>query len=168
VVVIFCDQYVKHQPKFLKNLYIDATFRIRDTLDLRLAYTYIQHTGKPLIVLWYGNEVPQQVLQLKDDITIISGGMMPNDKYSSIFWSSKASYEDMKDFLMLKLRNVDVKTILNETKASDVSLVWSNIGEGSLYWFDFNTIKSSNPIINYTQACEYLRNLADALESKEV
>ena len=171
VVVMFCDQYVKHQPKYLKNIFVDATFHIRDTLDLRLAYTYIQHTAKPLIVLWYGNEVPQQVLHIKEDITLITGGMMPTDHYSSIFWYSKAVYDDMKDFLVLRLKNVDVRMILNETKASDVSLVWSCIEDpdkkGSLYWFDFNGVKSSNPQINYTQACEYLRNLADALELRD-
>ena len=169
VVVVFCDQYTKHQPKFLKNMFIDAIFRIRDNQDLRLAYTYIQHTSKPLIILWYGNEVPNQILQSKDDITLISGGLMPKDHYSSIFWHTKVAYEEIKDFISLKL-HVDVKTILNETKASDVSLVWSSIGDpdkkGSLFWFDFNSVKNSN-VINYTQACEYLRNLADALESKE-
>jgi len=169
VVVLFCDQYIKHQPKFLKNMYIDATFRIRDNLDLRLAYTYIQHTSKPLIVLWYGNEVPIQMFGTKDDITLISGGqsqIIHTKEYTSIFWHSKSTYEEMKDILMLKLKNVDVKTILNETKASDVSLMWSSIGD-SLYWFDFNSIKSNNPVINYTQACEYLRHLADALENKD-
>jgi hypothetical protein len=37
-----------------------------------------------------------------------------------------------------------------------------------LYWFDFTSVKSTIPIINYHQAVEYLRNLADALELKEV
>ena len=60
-IVIFTDLFLKHQPKYLKNTYIDATFRIRDNNDLRLAYTFIQHTAKPLIVLWYGNDIPNQV-----------------------------------------------------------------------------------------------------------
>jgi hypothetical protein len=69
------------------------------------------------------------------------------------------------------MKDIDTKTILNEIKASDVSLAWSSVGEsdkrGSLYWFDFNSIKSSQPNINYAQASEYLRNLADALENRD-
>jgi hypothetical protein len=59
---------------------------------------------------------------------------------------------------------MDLKLIIQECKASEVSLVWS---KDSLSWFDFNSVKNSGPHINYTHASEYLRTLADALESKE-
>jgi hypothetical protein len=171
IVVIFSDTFLKHQPKYLKNIYIDAIFRIRETQDLRLAYTYIQNCSKPLIVLWYGYDIPAAIFQSKDDITLIAGGTFPRNDFNSIFWSTKASYDEVSVILGSKMKDIDTKTILNETKASDVSLVWSSIGEsekrGSLYWFDFNSIKSSQPSINYAQASEYLRTLADALESRE-
>ena len=170
-VVVFSDSYLKHQPKFLKNTFLDAVFRVRDTQDLRLAYTFIQHTSKPLIVLWYGNSIPNAIFELKEDITLISGGLMPKHEYNSIFWNTSSSYDDINSIIGLKFKELDIKTILNETKASDVSLTWSSIGDadkrGSLYWFDFNSIKDLTPTINYTQASEYLRSLADALESKE-
>lgn len=170
-VLIFSDSYLKHQPKFLRNIFIEATFRIRDTQDLRLAYTFIQNTSKPLIIIWYGLSIPNVMFETKDDITLISGGLMPKNEYTSIFWNTSSSYDDVNSIVGLKLKDIDVKTILNETKASDVSLAWSSVGDsdkrGSLYWFDLNSIKDIQPSINYDQASEYLRTLADALEMKE-
>ena len=170
-VVIFSDSYLKHQPKFLRNTFIDATFRVRDTQDLRLAYTFIQNTSKPLLIIWYGVSIPNVIFETKDDITLISGGLMPKNEYNSIFWNTTSSYDDVNSIIGLKIKDIDVKTILNETKASDVSLAWSSVGDsdkrGSLYWFDLNSIKDIQPSINYDQASEYLRTLADALEMKE-
>ena len=169
-IVIFTDLFLKHQPKYLKNTYIDAVFRIRDNNDLRLAYTFIQHTAKPLIVLWYGNDIPKQVFN--SDITLITGGLHPNNEYTSLFFSSKVSADEANTLLYNKMKDVDIKGILNELKASEVSLVWhsSEMSDkrGSLYWFDFTSVKSTIPIINYHHAVDYLRNLADALELKEV
>jgi len=170
-VVIFSDSYLKHQPKFLKSAFIDATFRVRDTQDLRLAYTFIQNTSKPLIVIWYGVSIPNAIFELKDDITLITGGLMPKHEYTSIFWNISSSYNDVNSIIGNKMKDADIKTILNETKASDVTLAWSSIGDmdksGSLYWFDLNSIKDIIPSINYAQASEYLRTLADVLEFKE-
>jgi len=171
IVVVFSDTFLKHQPKYLKNTYIDAIFRIRETQDLRLAYTYIQNCSKPLIVLWYGYDIPSPIFQSKDDITLIAGGTYPKNEFSTIFWNTKSSHDEVISILSSKMKDIDTKTILNETKASDVSLAWSSVGEsdkrGSLYWFDFNSIKSYQPNINYAQASEYLRNLADALENRD-
>jgi hypothetical protein len=170
-VVIFSDSYLKHQPKFLRNIFVDAIFRVRDTQDLRLAYTFIQNTSKPLLIIWYGVSIPNVIFETKDDITLISGGLMPKNEYNSIFWNTTSSYDDVNSIIGLKIKDIDVKTILNETKASDVSLAWSSVGDsdkrGSLYWFDLNSIKDIQPSINYDQASEYLRTLADALEMKD-
>ena len=172
IVVIFSDSFLKHQPKFLRNTFIDAVFRIRDNQDLRLAYTFIQHTSKPLIVLWYGSTIPNALFETKDDITLICGGLASKNDYTSIFWNTRSSYDEVVSILGPRLKELDIKTILNETKASEVSLVWSCIGDssknGSLYWFDLNSIKELHPNINYQQASEYLRTLADALETKDL
>lgn len=170
-VIIFSDIYLKHQPKFLRTTFIDAIFRVRDSQDLRLAYTYIQHSSKPLLVLWYGTNIPSALFDLKDDITLLHGGLFPKHEYNSIFWNTKSSYDDVRSTLGIRLKDLDIKPILNETKASDVCLAWSSFGDsmknGSLYWFDLNSIKDVIPSINYAQASEYLRTLADVLESKE-
>jgi hypothetical protein len=166
-VVIFTDVYAKHQPKFLKNTYIDAIFRIRDNQDLRLAYTFIQHTSKPLLVIWYGNDIPAQIFQ--NDITLFTGGLHPKNDYTSVIFNTKTSYEEANSILISRTKATNVRDILNELKGSDLSLVWSSAEDraGSLYWFDYNSIKGTMPSINYAQASDYLRNLADVLESKE-
>lgn len=168
IVTIFSDSFLKHQPKFLRSTFVDATFRVRDTQDLRLAYTFIQNTSKPLIVLWYGSSIPNVLFETKDDITLLVGGLMPKNEYTSIVWNTSSSYDEVHSMIGLKLKDIDIKTILNETKASDVSLVWSSLGDtdkrGSLYWFDLNSGKDLQSSINYTQASEYLRTLADALD----
>ena len=78
VVVIFSDIYVKHNPKWLRNILVDAIYRIKDSKDLQLAYTYIQHCAKPLLIVWYSNEIPQVIFSnlnsTKEDITLITGG----------------------------------------------------------------------------------------------
>ena len=168
-VIIFTDVFIKHQPKFLKDTYIDAVFRIRDNNDLRLAYTFIQHTSKPLLVLWYGTEIPNQIFNT--EITLVTGGLHPKHEFNSIFFHSKVSIDEANHVLHNKVKDVNVKGVLSELKASEVSLVWHSMGmsdkNGSLFWFDFNSVKSVIPIINYHHAVDYLRNLADALEFKE-
>jgi hypothetical protein len=175
-ILVLSDNYVKHNPKFLKNTQFDVIFRIKETRDLQLAYTYIQHCTKPLFVAWYTNDLPQSIFNAlnntKDDITLVAGGVQsPKQQYSSVIWSTKSTYEDVYSFLSLRTMNLDIKTILNETKANDVSLVWCCNGtsdkKGILCWFDFSTTKSMVPSINYSQASYYLRTLADALELKE-
>lgn len=180
LVVIFSDIYVKHHPKWLDHYHVDAQYRIRDNNDLRLAATFIQHTSKPLSIIWYGHDLPMSLFNIwsashhKDDITLITGGStITRADYTSIFWSTKSSYDDIHSVVLYKMgpKNMDLKLIIQECKASEVSLVWSLFGEsdktGSLFWFDFNSVKNTGPHINYTQASEYLRTLADALESKE-
>ena len=183
VVVVFSDIYMKHNPKWLNNYHVDAQFRIRDNNDLRLAATFIQHTSKPICIIWYGNDLPLSLFSIwsatqnKEDITLITGGStISRADYTSIFWSTKSSYDDIYSTIMYKMgplvtKNMDLKLIIQECKASEVSLVWCSFGEsdksGSLFWFDFNSVKNSGPHINYAQASEFLRTLADSLEHKE-
>jgi hypothetical protein len=152
-----------------KHLFGDFTIRyIKDSKDLQLAYTYIQHCAKPLVIIWYSNEIPQAIFSnlnsTKEDITLLTGGTNVRYDYSSIFFTMKTTYEEIYSVLASRLKNIDIKSVLNETKASDVSLVYNS---GSLCWFDYNSIQGIAPIINYKQASDYLRGLADALELKE-
>ena len=175
IIVLFSDIYVKHNPKWLKNIYCDAIFRIKEAKDYQLAYTYIQHTSKPLLILWYCNDIPsiiyQNINNSKVDITLITGGNNIRYDYTSIFFSTKSNYDEVNRILITKVQNIDIKSVFNETKASDVSLVWCSIGEsdkkGSLYWFDYNSIKNNLPNIDFAHAAEYLRSVAYVLENKE-
>ena len=164
VLFIFSDMYVKHTPKWLKNVYYDAIFRTKEARDLQLAYTYIQNCTKPLLIVWYSNEIPQVIYQnirhAKDDITLITGSSsITKQDYTSIFFTTKSTYEEVS--AAIGGTKIDIKSMLTETKASNVSLVWH---EKALYWID---LTSTPPTINYGQASEYLRNLADVLETKD-
>jgi len=175
VVVIFSDAYIKHQPRWCKEIFSDAVFRVRDNQDLRLAATYIQHTSKPLCVIWYSSDIPsvmvQNLLQSKDDITFITGGTnIVKQDYTSVFWNTKTSYDEIYSTAASKmgpemLKELDLKTIVQECKGSGVSLVWSSFREsdkkGALYWYDLQTTSVAIP----PHASDYLRILADALES---
>lgn len=174
VVIIFSDTYIKHQPRWCKTIFSDAIFRIRDNQDLRLAATYIQHTSKPLLVVWYSSDIPsvilQSLLQSKEDITFMTGGTnIVKQDYTSVFWNNTILHDEIYSTLISKmgpemLKELDLKTIVQECKGSGVSLAWSSFREsdkkGALYWYDLPT----NTVAIPPQASEYLRVLADALE----
>ena len=167
VLFIFSDVYVKHTPKWLKNIYYDSIFRVKESKDLQLAYTYIQNCTKPLLIIWYSSEIQtviyQNIRTAKDDITLITGSSAPTKyDYTSIFFTTKSTYEEVSSALGGRT-NVDIRSLLTETKASNVSLVWL-AQEKALYWID---LAATPPTINYGQASEYLRTLPDVLETKE-
>jgi len=164
VLFIFSDIYVKHTPKWLKNIYYDAIFRVKESKDLQLAYTYIQNCTKPLLIIWYSSEIQsviyQNIRNAKDDITLITGSSTPSKyDYTSLFFTTKSTYEEVSS--AIGGTKIDIRSLLTETKASNVSLVWH---EKALYWID---LTPTPPTINYGQASEYLRTLADVLETKE-
>ena len=170
VLFIFSDMYVKHTPKWLKNVYYDAIFRTKEAKDLQMAYNYIQHSTKPILIVWYSSEIPLVILQnikvSKEDITLICGSSStPKYEYTSLFFTTKTTYEELHSVLANRMKDMDIKSLLTETKASNVSLVWNGDDKnGSLYWID---LTPAPPTINYTQASEYLRTLADVLETKD-
>ena len=169
VLFIFSDMYVKHTPKWLKNVYYDAIFRTKEAKDLQMAYNYIQHSTKPILIVWYSSEIPLVILQnikvSKEDITLICGSSStPKYEYTSLFFTTKTTYEELHAALANRMKDMDIKSLLTETKASNVSLVWNGDDKnGSLYWID---LTPAVPSINYEQASEYLRTLADVLETK--
>ena len=169
VLFIFSDMYVKHTPKWLKNVYYDAIFRTKEAKDLQMAYNYIQHSTKPILIVWYSSEIPLVILQnikvSKEDITLICGSSStPKYEYTSLFFTTKTTYEELHSVLANRMKDMDIKSLLTETKASNVSLVWNGDDKnGSLYWID---LTPAVPSINYEQASEYLRTLADVLETK--
>ena len=171
VLFVFSDIYLKHTPKWLKNVYYDSIFRIKEAKDLQLTYTYIQNCSKPLLIVWYASEIPNIVFQnirsTKEDVTLITGSSSSvKYEYTSIFFTSKSTYEEVHSVLAYRTKDVDVKSMLNETKASKLSLVWSSLSDdkNSLFWID---LEPTVPQINYAQASEYLRSLADVLETKD-
>jgi hypothetical protein len=126
----------------------DATFRIRETQDLRLALTYIQNTAKPVRVVWIGDEPPLALLSALShpEITLIAASTsLPRLQWSAIFWHTTSEQAKIEEGLAPRigssaLNAMNLSSILRELKASQVGLVWSSIGEsdkkGTAYWYD--------------------------------
>ena len=126
----------------------DATFRIKETQDLRLALTYIQNAAKPVRVVWIGDEPPLALLTnlASPDITLMAASTQtPRLQWSAIFWHTTTDQAKIEEGLgprigISALQSMNLSSVLRELKASQVGLVWSSIGEsdkkGTAYWYD--------------------------------
>jgi hypothetical protein len=126
----------------------DATFRIKETQDLRLALTYVQNAVKPVRVVWVGEEPPVAVLSAinSPEISFIGAGITtPRLPWTAVFWHTTCEQAKIEEGLMPRLGSqglqaLNLSSVLRELKASQVGLVWSSIGEtektGSVYWYD--------------------------------
>lgn len=126
----------------------DATFRIRETQDLRLALTYIQNAAKPIRVVWIGDEPPLVLMTAltHPEITLLAASTQtPRLQWSAIFWHTTCEQAKIEEGLgprigLTALQTMNLSSILRELKASQVGLVWSSIGEtdkkGTAYWYD--------------------------------
>lgn len=126
----------------------DATFRIKETQDLRLALTYIQNAAKPVRVVWIGDEPPLALLTnlASPDITLLAANTTtPRLQWSAIFWHTATEQAKIEEGLgprigISALHAMNLPSVLRELKASQVGLVWSSIGEsdkkGTAYWYD--------------------------------
>ena len=126
----------------------DATFRIKETQDLRLALTYIQNAVKPVRVVWVGEEPPAAVLTAinSPEITFIGAGTTtPRLPWTAVFWHTTCEQAKIEEGLAPRLGSqglsaLNLSSVLRELKATQVGLVWSSIGEsdktGSVYWYD--------------------------------
>ena len=142
-------QNAKDFPMMWSNkIQWDATFRIKETQDLRLALTYIQNAVKPVRVVWVGEEPPAAVLTAinSPEITFIGAGTMtPRLPWTAVFWHTTCEQAKIEEGLAPRLGSqglsaLNLSSVLRELKATQVGLVWSSIGEsdktGSVYWYD--------------------------------
>jgi hypothetical protein len=154
-------------PRWLQRLGWDASFSIRDTQDLKLALTYIQHMTKPGQVVWTGDPAPNVLALLsKIDISLICvGEKAPSTEWDAVFWTPGVNLEDVEPFVMGRMGSQPrLKSILAELRSSDVGLVWSSIREdkrGALYWYD--SADGEVGPMDPEETADILRNLADSL-----
>ena len=154
-------------PRWLQNLGWDASFRLQDNQDIKLALTYIQHMTKPGRVVWIGDPAPTVLAHLNkiDGLSLICVGAQPSADWQAVFWMPGASVEDVEPILIARMGPQGrLKAILSELRAADVGLVWSSIREdkrGALYWYDPATAAAAP--IDPEETAEMLRNLADTL-----
>lgn len=157
----------------------DATFRIRETQDLRLSVTYIQNAAKPIRVVWIGDEPPSTLLAAVNtsDITFIVGSTtVPRGVWSAIFWHTTTDQPLIEEGLGPRMsgptvQKLNLPSVLRELKASNVGLVWSSIGEkekgGSVYWYDAEEEMVTNEPMEPREMSGLLREIADSICPKE-
>jgi hypothetical protein len=154
-------------PRWLQRLGWDTTFHIRDTQDLKLALTVVQHCTKPVQVVWTGGEPAPNVLALlaKIEVGLVCvGDRAPVSEWDAVFWTPGSSIEDVEPFVTGHMGSQPrLKSILSELRSSDVGLVWSSIREerkGSLYWYD--PAEGDAAPMDPEETADVLRRVADS------
>jgi hypothetical protein len=149
-------------------------FHVKDTQDLKLAVTVIQHAARPTRVVWAGTEPASAVLALLgrlDGVTVLGlGERAPTaSDWQSIFWSPVATVEEVEPAIVPRMGaagTTGLRSVLKELRATEVGLVWSSIGEsdrrGALYWYDPTDGVAEEPL-NRKEAAETLRAVAELL-----
>ncbi len=155
----------------------DATFRIRDAQDLRLAATYIQNATKPVRVVWLVDEPPSAFMSVMNSAEItflVASTQNPRSTWSAIFWHPTLSQSFIEEGLtprmgQTKVEKLNVSSVLRELKASDVGLVWTSIGEidksGGVYWYDLEETATSTQF-DPREAIDHLKEVSEFLKAK--
>ena len=173
VLIIQNDREIS--TRWTQKVQWHAIFRIKETLDLRLALNYIQNAAKPMRVVWIGDEPPMALLNaLNHEVTFLAGSTtIPRGNWSAIFWHPSSEQKLIEEGIAPRigaagLQKMNLSSVLKELKAASVGLVWSSIGEasyGSVYWYDLeeSTLPSQMTTADITEA---LREIADHLSHK--
>lgn len=161
-------------PRWLLGLGWDATFHVKDVQDIKLALTVIQHTTKPVRVVWVGAEPAAAVvaaLSKVDGCTLVAVGERATGDWEAIFWPPEAIVEDVEPVVTARMGGVGggkgsyLRSVLKELSASGVGLVWSSIGEsdkrGELYWYDPAEGEAAEAGLDPAEAAETLRSVAE-------
>jgi hypothetical protein len=165
-------------PRWLAGAW-DSIFVIRDTQDLKLAATVIQHCVKPARVVWAGGEPPAAFVAAvgrMDAVTFLTvGERAPSaaQEWHAVFWTPDAMVEDVEGAVVQRMGThhaARLRSVLKELRAAEVGLVWSSIGEtdkrGALYWYDPAEEGPGKIALDPEEAAELLRSLADSLLNK--
>lgn len=164
-----------HMPKAYTRFPWDATFRIKDSQDLRLVLTYITNATKPITVVWIGEEMPPIVFSKISDATVFALGSrqyIPKEPWDAIFFSADLLAHSVEEMLSSRLgqtktKQTNIRSILAELRTAKASLVWSNIDDvdkhGYLYWIDALEGQAPDEPFDATETAKFLRELADRI-----
>jgi hypothetical protein len=167
----------KHIPRWALQIEWDAVFKVRDSLDLRLALTYIANAAKPLRIVWLGDEPTPAILSklhVQESTFLGYGNNKPQQNWDCIFFSGNLDKNKIEDALMTRmgsarLSHFNLTSVLPELRAAKAGLVWSSIGEsersGHLYWYDIAEGEPAAEPFDMTEAASFLRELADRISS---
>jgi len=154
----------------------DATFRIKDAQDLRLAATYIQNAAKPMRVVWIGDEPPSALMSAmaSTDITfLVASTQNPRASWNAIFYHPTLTQNFIEEGLTPRMgssqvQKLNIHSVLRELQASNVGLVWSSIGEtdkfGGVYWNDLE--ETTNAPFDPREAIDHLKEVSEFLRLK--
>jgi len=176
---VLCVQEGSMSMSWLLRIKWDALFVIKDSIDLRLALTYIVSAQKPIRVVWADGEpsnvfISQMEKQEQTTLLGFSTNAPQQSYWNGIFWTHDVIVEDLENPLSRRLgqstlAKYNLRSVLKEIKASEVGLVWSSIREsdkhGSLYWFDPNEGAPQESLYSLKEAADILRNVADSIAS---
>lgn len=166
-------------PKLFQKFAFDALFKLKDPQDLRLALTYITNATKPIHVVWVGEEMSTAVFQKLSEThtTVIGVGSrahIPQQQWNAIFFPTDMNSQQIEEMLLsrvgpMRLKTMNLRSILPELKTAKASLVWSSIDEtdktGSLYWFDTMDGHPPEELWNHMETATFLHDLADRIAS---
>jgi hypothetical protein len=133
-------------PKWMTQMGWDAFFHARENQDLKLAMTYIQHTSRPIRLVWAGAEPSPNIMAFLsriEGLTLIGLGekVSGHPDWQAIFWSSDIGLEEVEPVVQARMGSTGVtglRSVLNELRGAQVGLVLSFLGDkrGELYWYD--------------------------------
>ena len=165
----------KQIPRWATKMEWDATFHIKDGVDLRLAITYVTNGVKPMRVVWCGEEPSQAILKamVVPEVTFLGhGSNHPKGEWNAIFFSGEQEAQRIEEALIArmgssKLSHLNLKSVIPELRAVKAGLVWSSIGEperaGAVYWYDIAEGEPPHEPFNSHDASEFLREIADRI-----
>jgi hypothetical protein len=175
---VLCVQDGCPYMQWLIRMKWDALFVIKDSVDMRIALTYVVSVQKPVRLVWAGEPPSAFLSQLErhEQITIIgfSTNTPLHNYWDTIFWTHDISVEEIEPVLNKRLgtstlARYNLRSVLKEIKASEVGLVWSLIREsdkhGSLYWFDPSEGATQGLFYSLQESADILRTIADSIGS---
>lgn len=163
----------KQLPKWSTKVEWDCIFRIKDASDLRLSLTYIANAGKPLRIVWIGEEPISLLPKLcLPDCTLLSYGVVqPKGEWDLLFFPSFFEATKIEEALISRMGSAklgvsNLKSVVPELRAVRAGLVWSLIKEekgGAIYWYDIAEGESPPEPLAISEVSFLLHDLADRI-----
>lgn len=177
---VLCVQEGSPYMSWLIRMKWDALFVLKDSLDMRLALTYVVSAQKPVRLVWAGGEPSNAFLsqiERQEQTTLIGFSTSPPQHlyWNAIFWTHDINIEEMESPLTIRVglstfQKYNLRSVIKEIRASEVGLVWSSIREsdkhGSLYWFDPTEGAAQSALYSLQESADILRMIADSISGK--
>ena len=155
----------------------DAIFRVADSADWTMALTYLTYAAKPLLVVVEDVTIPDGLWpKITRNMTLVHYSSVPTmhvRPYDAIFFPLTESMTAAQgEFALKVLQSVyrasyvaaEHKEILQELRVAGAGLVWCNVGEAGIFWYDPVSPAAREKLSN-EQVAELLGMIADQFKS---